>query len=142
MKASTWKVLLIVGIALISYTAVFAAGYYISSERDKSEVGERAFGNFMQGLSALSYLEKGNVDDARHILRITLDSDLVTISRFGTPWFDAYSAEKNPGAKARWLAQYDNIRKKYPPLDYSDGGAMNREVDQILDHARTSTEKR
>lgn len=140
MKPST-RNLLWIGIALISHAAFFAGGYYVASERQKSEAGERALGGFMEGVSALSYLEKGNVEEARHILQVTLDSELITMYRFGTPSFDAYSAEKNPGAKAKWLGQYDDIRKKYPPIDYGDGGAMNREVDQILNLARTSSRK-
>jgi hypothetical protein len=135
MKNSARKRWLLIGLGVVTHSLFFAAGYYISLEHSKRDVGERALGSFMQGLAALSYIENGNIDGARNTMRIALDGDLLTMSQFGTPVFDTYSASKNPGAKARLLLQYDDIRKKYPPIEYSDGGVMNREVDQILNSA-------
>jgi hypothetical protein len=128
-------------LGLVSHAALFGAGYVSSQQRSRAEVGERALGNFMQGLAALAYLEKGNTDGARNSLRVMLDGDLVTMSTYSTPAFDAYSAEKNPKAKQKLMVQYDDIRKKYPSVEYGDAGAMNRNVDELLASARKSLVK-
>lgn len=138
MRGPMMKRWLLFGLGVVACAVFFAAGCYVSLESSRTEIGERALGGFMQGLSALSYLDKENIDGARHSLRVMLDGDLLTMSRYGTPLFDAYSGEKNPGAKQRLLLQYDDIRKKYPPIEYSDGGAMNRDVDAVLNSARNS----
>lgn len=141
MKNLMRKRWLLIGLGLLTHVLLFVAGYYVSLEHSKADIGERALGSFMQGLATLSYIEKGKVDDARQTLRIALDGDLLTMSRFGTPAFDAYSAGNNPKAKEKLLHQYDEIRKKYPPIEYSDGGVMNKNVDEILNSAKSRPEK-
>lgn len=122
----------------ITHILFFAGGYVLSSTLNRIESGERALSNFMDGLFALSYLEKPDIEGARHMLRVAIDGNLLTAYRYGTPAFDAYTSSHNPNAKNSLLIQYDAIRKKYPPVEYSDGGAINRDVDRILNSARTS----
>lgn len=122
----------------ITHILFFAGGYFLSSTLNRIESGERALSNFMDGLFALGYLEKTDIDNARHMLRVLIDGNLLTAYRYGTPAYDAYISSHDPNSKNSMLMQYDAIRKKYPPIEYSDDGAINRDVDRILDSARAS----
>jgi hypothetical protein len=115
-------------ILVLSHGLLFAAGYYVSSTRSQVELGDRALSNFIDELAALTYLEKGDVDGVRHMLRVSLDGNLLAAYRYGTPVLDS----RRPDAKRKLVLQYNDIRKKYPPIDYGDGGAMNQEVDRAL----------
>jgi len=123
-----------IAIGIAGYAAAFVGGYYVSCMRAEVEIGHRALGTLMDELSALGYLEKGDLDGVRHMLRISLDSQVITVHRFGTPEFD----KGMPDARKKWFLNYEAIRKKYPAIDYKDGGAMNREVDRAFDAVRRS----
>ena len=139
MKTAVWlpRVLIVV-----SHCALFAGGYLLASERAREDVGERALNSFTDGLAALSYLEKGNVDEARSVLRISLDGQLLTMFRYGTRKFDAYNVNSGRDPKSKYLNTYDEIRKRYPPIEYDDGGWMNQHIDDILKFARPPAERR
>jgi hypothetical protein len=124
-----------------THTLFFAAGYYVSSARNQAESGERVMSNFMDELAALAYLEKQDVNGTRNMIRIAIEGNLLFMSRYGTSAYDAYNASRKPNPKDQLLVQYDTIRKKYPPIDYSDGGLINRNIDEILGAAQASLEK-
>jgi hypothetical protein len=138
----TRKRWLLVGLLSITHGVIFTGGYLLAWERSRAEIGERALSSFMDGLGALAYLEKGNLPGVRHTLRVTLDGDLITMFRYGTPGFDAYSAETGRDPKSKLLATYDEIRSAYPPIEYGDGGWMNQRVDEIVKSARPSGQKK
>jgi hypothetical protein len=99
-----------------------------ASDRQRLALSDHVLTDFMDGLAALAYLEKNDLQHANGMLRAQLDGNLLTFTRLGTAPFD----EKMPQAKQRLLAVYKAIRDKHEPIDYSDGGVMNASVDAIL----------
>jgi len=113
---------------LLTHAGSFAAGYYLFLNRVHIELGDRALSGFMTDLAALTFLEKGDSTAVRQTLTVELDGHLLDMSRYGTPVFD----KRRPDAKQKLVLQYAQIRKKYPPVDYRDGGVMNSEVGRAL----------
>jgi hypothetical protein len=134
MNPKLKRFFLLATVGIMTHVLAFAAGYYLSSARARAEVGQRALNTLMDELSALAYLDKGEVDRSRNMLVISLDSHLLDLDRFGTAEFD----EHMPGSRNKWILQYQKIREKYPLPDYSDGGAMNAEVSRVFNAARNS----
>jgi hypothetical protein len=135
---SKYKLWYLGALLVITHGLFLVGGYQYALTRSKAETGEHALSNFMDGLAVLSYLEKGNLDGARSILRSSLDGDLISMFRYGTPSFDAHYAASGRDPKSKMLAEYGEIRNKYPPIEYGDGGWMNQHVEDILKSAPDS----
>ncbi len=116
-------------LGILSCVAFFLVGYYMSTLRHDAEVGERALANFHDGVSALGYLEKGDIPNTRKMIQIMVEGNLITSTHYGTPYTDTAT---DGGYKNSLFVHYRDIRAKYPPIEYSDGGAMNHEVEAIL----------
>ncbi len=83
---------------------------------------------FINEVSALAYLEKEDFQRANEMLRLSAESNVLLISKYGAPALESQS----PGSTSKWLTRYARIRSKYPPIDYSDGGALNERIEIIL----------
>jgi hypothetical protein len=91
-------------------------------------LSDHALTDFTDGLAALAYLEKNDLQGANYMLRMQLDGNLLTFTHFGTAPFDV----QMPQAKQQLLVRYKAIRDKHEPIDYAGGGMMNASVDTIL----------
>lgn len=106
----------------------FFAGAIIFESRAKKEKGELAMGALMMEISALGYLEKGDVKNSHQMLRMAIENNLLLVSKYDSPILGAHI----PGSKTKWLTRYAEIRSKYPPIDYRDDGSYNKKIDAIL----------
>jgi hypothetical protein len=132
MTGERKKLLLWITAGVLSHALLFVGGYYFASKRMEAEQSDHAIADFIDGLAALAYLEKSDAEGARYILRVSLDGHLLAIQRLGSEQFDA----ARPGARKKLVLQYDKIRGRYPPIDYADGGTMNRKVDSVINAAK------
>ena len=113
---------------IVTHLLAGVAGFLLMLPRGDLEKSALVMSCFMDDLAALSYLEKGNADNAKHSLRVAIEGNVLNLGRYG-----ATAVEKqNPEAKKKLFAHYESIRKKYPPIDYRDDGSMNRRIDQAL----------
>lgn len=85
-------------------------------------------GSVIEIVSALGYLEKGDQANARKMLQLSVEGNLLLVSRYGTPVLDWYV----PGAQQKWFQQYARMRKANPLIEYPDDGLMRKKVDEVL----------
>ena len=133
------RALWFVGSFALVASLAFVSGYFAASMRLSGQLGEMAMGAMMQEVSALAYLERQDMPSAQRMLRMAVESNILAVSKSGTPVLDRYA----PTSRAEWFTRYADIRSKYGSIDYADDGYVNRQLDSILDDARKSkSEKR
>lgn len=121
------SVFVVIGL-VITHVLAGVAGFRLTLPRDDLEKSALVMSCFMDDLAALSYLEKGTPDNAKHSLRVAIEGNILNLERYGVSAVE----KQNPEAKKKLFAHYDSIRKKYPPIDYRDDGSMNRRIEQAL----------
>lgn len=128
-----WRTLMVLlGVGLAVGAISFGAGLACGTRSASSRLSDQAMGSFFDKLAALLYLDQQQVSLARHTLQTSLDGDLFLIDRYGTSALDA----REPGARAKLIARYAQMRNKYGPVDYPDNGTTNKKIDEILSNYR------
>lgn len=110
---------------VVSCVVFFGAGWISALY---FHAGEQAMGTLIELVSAIGYLEKGDQANALKMMQMSAEGSVLRISKYGTPVLDWYE----PEARERWLQRYARIRYSHPPIEYPDGGAFRKKVDEIL----------
>jgi hypothetical protein len=114
------RVLIVVGCVVLFGAGWISARYF--------HAGEQAMGTLIELVSAIGYLEKGDQANALRMMQISAEGNVVIVSKYGTPVLDWYE----PKAREKWIQRYARIRHSNPPIEYPDGGAFRKKVDEIL----------
>lgn len=110
-------------LALIAVT--FMGGWFAARS---FYAGEQAMGSLIESVSAIGYLEKEDRVNALRLLLLSAEGNVVRVADYGTPILDWYDSE----AKRKWFQRYQRIRSSHQPIDYPDGGAFKKKVDDSL----------
>lgn len=121
------KLAVAVGIVL-SMLIGGAFGYAIASKPTSVNESSILLSCFMDELAALSYLDRGQVEDAHRALRMAIEGNIVALAQFPSTPVD----EQNPQARRKLLTQYQAIRAKHPVIEYPDDGTMKRKVEEAF----------
>lgn len=126
-------------VTILAVLVSFLAGWQL---RGFLQLGEQAMGEFMTAYSALAYLDKGDIDSAKLILRYSAERSLLTADAIGTPKLDWDS----PGVRYKWFARYSELRSKLPSKPPTVADELNprfdEEVQEVLNRAKQHTERK
>jgi hypothetical protein len=126
----TKKLIRATGIVL-GCAAIFAAGWFAAL---RIYVGEQAMGTLIDVVSAIGYLEKGDRDNARRMLQISAEGNLLKVDAYGTPILDWHE----PVARAQWIQRYARIRQLHPKIEYPGNEGLQQQIDQLLAEHRAA----
>lgn len=73
-------------------------------------------------------MEKGDVTNAKQMLLMSLEGNLIDMDKWGTTALD----ERYSSRKKKLIAEFAEERKKNAPVDYGDGGVYAAGIDAAL----------
>lgn len=118
----------LVAAVLAAVALSFSSGYLLAQHKHRKDETLRAAINASGIVAAMLDLEHGKVDDARGILMVTLDEDVLRMKANDEIALSA-GDEKFKLDKLRWIAK---LRKQYPPTITAKTAGMEAGIDAYL----------
>lgn len=124
MKKMMWVIAVVIGVAALS--AWF--GYSYAQQRYAKELALQATVNANTIVGALFYLEKENSPNARAMLMVAIDGDLLKMRAY-----DKYIEDKNDQQfQLDMLKRIVQLKKKYPNVPLPETSSMYEQLDAYL----------
>ena len=103
----------------------FFLGKHLGEEERGHDLGNKAMESFLNELSALQYLEKGNNEGARVILLQSLEGRILDMKQYAV-------TDVGKDGRSKIFARFAAIRSTYAPINYGDNGNIKKEIDECL----------
>lgn len=115
-------------ISIFSLLIGGGVGGVVAHIQDNRYLGDKAFGDFEIGFSALKYIEKGDQESAKKMLIMALEADLVCVYENGMTKRNAEYESK----KRSLVKEFTKQRRLGSHTSYGDGGGSEREIDNAI----------